>query len=299
VGRSGTTLLQAMLNAHPDISFLPEIHFIRNGVINQVLSNIYKKHGKDGILTEFRENRQFKRLKIPEASLIEDIRGSSDVAGQIHGNIIRFYRTEKGAKWIGEKEPRAIEWLKPLSHLYPSIKWIQIIRDPRDVLLSKQKAAWSQKRPSIIHIMIGAYQLELYKRAVQSESAMVYNLRYEKLINDPQDELKKLASFLGVPYSDTMVEYHKNAGELIADDERAWKENVFKPVVKNNTDKWKTGLSSFQIALVQQVVTFPFQELNYKKEKIPLGISVLAKLISLPLRMLISIMVARQLRRSL
>ena len=45
IGRSGTTLLQNILNSNPEINFIPEINYPRRFLFNR---NLYNKYLKDG-----------------------------------------------------------------------------------------------------------------------------------------------------------------------------------------------------------------------------------------------------------
>ena len=47
---------------------------------------------------------------------------------------------------------------------------------------------------------------------------------------------------------------------------RIWKENIFKPIIKNNKDKWKAGLTTLQASIVELVLRKQFEKLGYKRQ---------------------------------
>ena len=67
-------------------------------------------------------------------------------------------------------------------------------------------------------------------------------------------------------YNSDMLDFQKKAEELVFSEEKAWKENVFKPIIKNNKDKWKVGLTTLQASIVELVLRKQFEKLGYKRQ---------------------------------
>ena len=66
-----------------------------------------------------------------------------------------------------------------------------------------------------------------------------------------------------------MLYFQKKAGEIVFTDERTRKENVFKPLIKDNKNKWKEGLTQFQVGLVELALKNQFLKLGYNLQTRP------------------------------
>ena len=71
VGRSGTTLLQSMLNAHPEICFTPETHFVKRYLVPHLSGN--KCFSKANLIQSLAEDKYFSRLDVPLNDVIEKL----------------------------------------------------------------------------------------------------------------------------------------------------------------------------------------------------------------------------------
>ena len=86
VGRSGTSLLQSMLNAHKDISFPPETHFIRYYLI--------KKYNYDNVKNKLLEDENLKKLNL---DLIELVNASNSLR-DFYVSLLKSYINRKNKR---------------------------------------------------------------------------------------------------------------------------------------------------------------------------------------------------------
>ena len=147
--RSGTTLLQRMVDAHPDIAITRQ---------SRCIPNYYEKRKgltPEGLVTpelvdRLVEERRFKNLEIGREEL-ESLAGSgkqvpfeSFVTG-----IFNHYGAVQGKRLVGDKTPRYVRSIPTLHDLWPETKFVHLIRDGRDVFLSMMnwKKARQLRRP--------------------------------------------------------------------------------------------------------------------------------------------------------
>jgi hypothetical protein len=267
VGRSGTTLLQNMLNSHPDIAFIPEINYTRRFLFNEKLLNIYRQD-KNEFLIYLKNDKWIKRLddKILEAINLEKIQ-ESDFAYDLYKEILNINCKINKKSIAGDKDPRSVELVKKISGIIPDIYWINIVRDPRDVLLSKKATDWSKNSKVLKHIFAGRVQLYLAETWRNKYPNSFYELYYEDLISNPEEELIKICRLLNLDYDSKMLDFTDSADKLVAEDELAWKKGVFSPVNKDNQSKWKEDLDVNSIAMVESLITPAFKLYSYKKSK--------------------------------
>ncbi|MFW6026547.1 MAG: sulfotransferase family protein [Candidatus Woesearchaeota archaeon] len=272
LGRSGTSLLQSILNAHTQIAFLPETHFLRKYVLSGKIKN---KKG-EAIKNILNNDLNFKRAQIPPKEIIQNQKVVND-GKRLFDNLCQLYLNRKGKKIIGDKDPRNLDYLKQLYKLYPNGKFVHIKRDPRDIIVSRIKASWSSSYPFILHpLIINAQYKKAIKLSKQIKNAFLYEIYYEKLINEPEEEVKKLCNFLDVNYENTMLNYTDSSKELVSENEMDWKKETFKPILKKNYNKWKKYFNNKQIYIIQILCKDIFKGNEYKREKIKPNVLLIA-----------------------
>ena len=279
VGRSGTTLLQNMLNNHPDIAFIPEINYTRRFLFNNHLSKIHTK-GKEEFISYLKNDKWISRLDDGIISKLNfDQISRSSFAIDIYDQILSFSCELAKKPIAGDKDPRSLELVSKINRIIPNIHWIHIIRDPRDVLLSKMKADWSKDKAILKHIFATRIQLYLALKWKQLLPKTFTELYYEDLITDPENTLKTLCSSINIEYNPRMLNYEESATRLVAKDEYSWKKEVFSPIMQSNQSKWKKGLNDWQVVLVENLVEPAFDDYNYEKSSHNLNIFQRLKLL--------------------
>jgi hypothetical protein len=195
--RSGTTWLQQMLDAHPDINCRGE------GLLHQHLAAPLAK-----IMSERRA-----ALAAKNAGLFRHTGGflppsPDDDAALLRMAVLLELRRQCGGgsyKAVGEKTPENVFFFPELKALFPQAKFIGIARDPRDVLTS----AWHFFRggsddgaAKSDFIRLALPSLESGARAmlalVEANPADCVAVTYESLLQAPAPVLSHLCRFLGV-----------------------------------------------------------------------------------------------------
>ena len=291
VGRSGTSLLQSILNSHSKISFLPETKFLRSYVLKKnfkITKSNYKK-----ITSQFKSDKRLKRLKID----LDEALQINNTMYDIYQYILETKLINQNKSNIGDKDPKLIEKINRLHHFFPNSKIIHIIRDPRDVVLSRTKAKWSQKYPFYFHAIIYYMQLSLGIKSGRSKYKENYiEVLYENLIKNPDYELSRIIKFLNLDLKKNMLNFKESSKELVSEDELEWKKETFLPIKKNNFNKWKLGLTNFQSFIIESICFFHIKKFNYKNEIKLLSFKMLFVLIIQPFLFLLNILYRLKLK---
>jgi len=121
-------------------------------------------------------------------------------------------------KWIGDKTPRYTNSLPSLLRIFPQARFINIVRDPRDVAMARmhqaRRAGMAEKvaegtADRIQFIREGAADWARCVAPVESFAAehpnILHTLHYETMIADPAGEARKLFRFLGVRHDEALI----------------------------------------------------------------------------------------------
>jgi hypothetical protein len=218
--RSGTTLLQRIVDAHSQIAIASE---------SQWIARYYNRRiglTPDGIVTpdlvpKLLEHPKFHRLAISGEVLEELVEpgGPIEYAAFV-SQLFDHYGRARGKPLAGDKTPNYTRQIHVLHRLWPRAKFVHLIRDGRDVCLSllnwKRKAArMAELFPTWEEDPIATAALCWERDVGQGREQgrllgpeSYDEIRYESLVTRPEEEVRGLCSFLGVPYEPAMLEFH-------------------------------------------------------------------------------------------
>src|SRR5690606_5645479 len=114
VGRSGTSLLQSMLHAHPDIEFLPETQFLRKYVLKNIHKQFRDEGDKQDFLERLQKDEKLNRIKVDLEALVLE---SSSYRQAYH--LLLEKAAQGKAAYIGDKDPRFLDFIPQLHQVSP------------------------------------------------------------------------------------------------------------------------------------------------------------------------------------
>ena len=267
VGRSGTSLVQSMLAAHPDVAFLPETGFLRRYAFGRVLEKQYRRDGIESVVGQIDADLRIENLGITSAEIVEPfVNGTqqfTDIA--CYRRILALFALRCGKSTIGDKDPRLIEFLPFVKKCFPRARVLHVVRDPRDVLASKQKAAWSKGRSWWEHVFANRVQFEIGHRSGRKMFGERYQVVfYEELLERPEETLARVCEHLDLSFAPSMLDFSAAARQLVRPDELDWKRETTGILKRHNTGKWRDSLTAFQTAIVERMCTWTMKFGHYE-----------------------------------
>ncbi len=266
-GRSGTTLLQMMLNAHPALSISGEFHFF-DQIYN--LKNEIPTIQKDNDLQNFlnRVPHTFSMRYIQDVDYmlekvgikIKELPATQRTYERFFHELLEFHREKCNAQRSGEKTPVSVRYLPEILEMYPNAKIIHIIRDPRAVIASLLKMP-NNSKDVIIHAASWRSDIWSALEFAHKNNSNFITTHYEDLVKNPRAALNKIVKFLDEPFDDKMLQYQHNASTMLKDE--PWKEGTFKGVYESSILKWQTQLSNAQICLIELITGSLMKKFGY------------------------------------
>ena len=263
--RSGTSLLQRIVNAHPQIAITPETHWIprlfekRKGLTPEDMVTTE-------LISRLLEQARFTRLGIGREELLAMIAGGRPVSySSLVTAIFDSYGDAQGKALVGDKTPGYVRRMNTLHALWPQARFVHLIRDGRDVYLSMRhrplhdlKAGafdtWSEKP-----VLTAALWWELNVRGGRKAgnllgAGLYYEIRYESLVAHPREECETLSAFLGLPYDDAMLRFNET--------QRKKKER--RPITPGLRD-WRTQMPAQDLERFEAAAGGLLEELGYAR----------------------------------
>ena len=214
--RSGTTLLQRMLDAHPDLAVIHEASFIPS--VHRAL----REAGSGGSTAEAADwllgYRKFHVLGLSEAAVTEVAERTSTFVEFVSELFTEVGRS-KGKPFVGEKCPGYVMHLSLLGELFPWTRFVHVVRDGRDVALSALE--WEGHGPSMRYALwedepVAVCALWWRRRVSAGRAAgrmlgpgRFREVRYEALVQRPEEAVRDLAGFLELPFDQRMLRFHE------------------------------------------------------------------------------------------
>jgi len=218
--RSGTTLLQRLADAHPELAIVHETLWIP-GFYERLVGLTPEGDVTPALLPRLLEHRRFGQLGIGADELERLFEAMAPVHyGRFVAALFDRYGAQRGKRLVGDKSPGYVRSIPVLHELWPRAKFVHLIRDGRDVCLSAigwakadrvfaDLGTWPDE-PVITAALWWERSVRLGREAGHALPAGLYHeLRYERLVDDPEAACRALCGFLGVGYDATMLRFHE------------------------------------------------------------------------------------------
>jgi hypothetical protein len=210
VSRSGTTLLKEMLDSHSALAIPTESYFVpqlltRHGGcvdVEAFLDDV----GRLERVREWGVTPELVRERLPESPTAEEaIRA-----------IYRAYADLRGKPRYGDKTPIYMQRLGVLERVFPEGQYVHLIRDGRDAALSflgmRRCASFNPARARGVAAFAAQWRWEV--RAARElgrrlGSGRYFELTYERLVAEPEHQVRQVCEFLGLEYEPAMLAYHE------------------------------------------------------------------------------------------
>lgn len=215
-GRSGTTLLRAMFDSHPEMAIPPESHFL----VPMALKRRRFENGgifrSEAFVAELVPRYGFRRWDLDPDLLTSEL---AQAEPRSYEEAIRVvfttYARSHGKNRYGEKTPHNVSHIALLSGLFPEGRFIHLIRDGRDVALSYLAAEFGSRSVGDAAIYWRRFVGEGRKGGADIGADRYIEVRYEDLTADPVKTLQRLCAFIEIDYHPDMLSYHERAGSLL------------------------------------------------------------------------------------
>lgn len=142
--------------------------------------------------------------------------------------------------------------------------YIYMFRDGRDVACSFKKALVGEKHIYHLARKWKEDQEKCLEIAHRLPANRFLKLSYEDLIQNADEEMRRVCSFMGIELkSEVFAYYQSQESKATASAGEMWS-NVTRPVMQNNFNKYRHQLSGEEISIFEQVAGDILLELGYE-----------------------------------
>lgn len=231
--RSGTTILQSLLAAHPEVISFPESKFF------QYL--FYDKFKCPGKLPSRME--AFFRDEINRPELLQgfDDRQTLETKVSWFVEVLDGLAAEQNKSIWLEKTPEHIYFIEDIQRLLPDAKFIHILRNSMDTIASLHDAtrnyheAWGPGW-DLNHCINRWKEAKLISHKYANNPRHIL-VKYEDILENKVKKLEELCHFMGIDYDGKMlVNYQEKAAKLSLN--LPWHKGIERDVKSSNVHKY-------------------------------------------------------------
>jgi len=283
--RSGTTMMGRILNNHEKVHTFPELHFFE-----QLWSSNEKKNNLSNeealkvaaLLLNISRDGYFAKKHTQDFSeeatrIVNSISAAEITSLKIFSSVILSEAKRNGKEFPCDQTPQNVFYIREVLEAFPDSFFINMVRDPRDVLLSQKRKwkrrflggshatwyetirAWTNYHPITIS--------KLWNAAIRAGKSVndkrVMTVQFEELLKNPDNTIEHICNQIGISFSPKLKEV-PHVGSSSGMD----KKDV-KGINPDRAQGWgKGGLNKTEIWFCQRNCGTNMTQLGYESIKV-------------------------------
>jgi Sulfotransferase family len=266
--KSGTTLLMALLDGHPQLLVLPEETAYFPTAVNK-----YERRGRRAqfeYLTEESLSRilfggpaEWERVDyehFPMAEFRERFEraafGPANAGKDLLVIMMETYAETLGvgldsiARWV-EKTPANRRFIPQILQRFPRAKLLLTLRDPRAILAAQIALEKTRRTREFSVYYCASHWLQAARLALRAEAGDLpaLNTRYEDLVSEPAAAMERVCRFLEISFEREIVLRPTKLGKLWRGNSAT--EREFSVIISERAESWREELSKNEIGWVE------------------------------------------------
>jgi hypothetical protein len=278
MGRSGSTLLEFLLDAHPNVNIPLESRFIIHLYYKYSSRTNWTIDDKKNFIADlYKDKKLISFWKIDKRQLENDILNTAstvtffELCRIITANYISFYPKEK-IKIQGSKNPIYGLWSEVLYQLNEQSKFIHLVRNPMGVIASHKKLGKTNLSYYAFRWQFMNGKIERLKTKTPQS---FITITYEELTNNPNESIISICQFLGINFLNEQLNFYEIIRQqkvfLDTNNEKEKLEkfdthlkNLVNPIDTKIGESWKTTLNSKEINMVNYITEKTAMKYGYE-----------------------------------
>ena len=291
--RSGTTMLSRVFGNHPEVHAFNELHFFGNLEGRQLNNADLAKE----LLDIERSNFLKKVSKDEHWDEVETMLTDPISPVGVFQQFLTYETTKNNASVAVCQTPTNVYHLDKILESFDQFKVINMVRDPRDVLLS-QKNKWKRKflganEIPFFELLRAKFNYHPYTISKMWNTAVnrgrvkhqnVQTIRFEDLLQFPEKTIRDLCEFIGVSFDSSML-HVANIGSSSKQDQGV------DTVDSSKVFKWKKGgLSKAEIIISEKINLEIINQLGYEKSNKTFSLGLIYQFFKFPFHIFMALL---------
>jgi hypothetical protein len=261
VRRSGTTLLRVMLDRHSQLAVPDESYFVP-----QLADRHRRGIDVGSFVDDLRRLPTLREWDVPVEEVEPRLRPGMP-PGEAIAAVYETHAARRGKSRWGDKTPMYMQHLRLLERLFPDARFVHLIRDGRDAALSFLAMpdgivtrTWAHPGSPAAFACQWRSEVAAARRLGRRVGAGRYlEVRYERLVADPEEELRRICALAGLAFEPGMLDY---AGRVDVS-AKPHQQSLTRPPTPGLRD-WRSQMAPGDVAAFEVVAGDLLRELGYE-----------------------------------
>ena len=264
--RSGTTLMYSILQASGEFA-LYQAETLLLEVCRTKYGNPKSDKNYERFINDWTKSKQFYRSGLDTEEFVIGARDHRGSYVEFMKYFMECIAEKQGKKRWAEQTPSHIFNMRELSEAFPGAKFIHVIRDGRDVAVSRLKLGWTgtKSKDPMKSLIFAAKSWEISVKAGRAYGKDLgdnyLEVYYEDIIHNLDDVLEKVNNCIGANITRQMVE-SSSIGSL------GKANTAFKydgaGISAKNLGRWRRQLSDKDICILHSAIGDTLVQLGYE-----------------------------------
>jgi hypothetical protein len=265
-GRSGTTLLRAMLDSHPDMAVPNESHFVVQFARHRGRYESGGGFDRERFERDLLGHWAFRRWGLPDEKVVAALEADPPAGFPAAvRTVYEAYARHHGKTRYADKTPSYVLSMDLLASAFPEARFIHLIRDGRDVALSYLDADFGSRTLGQAAVYWNRFVRAGRAAGERCGPARYREVRYEALVAEPERVLREICEFVGLAFDERMLRYHEGADRLVPSlSHHEHHRNLYKPPTAGLRD-WRRDLAPRDVAVFEALAGDLLVELGYER----------------------------------
>jgi hypothetical protein len=215
--RSGTTLVEQILASHREVRAGGELE-----VMSKIVSDLPGLLGNPAPFPECLGGLTRRNIEQPARRY-----------------IAALAEIGQGAARVTDKLPHYFLSLGLIDLLLPSARVVHCIRDPRDTCLSNYFIQMNANHPYTASLEHLGHYYRIYQRLMAHWRSVLrirmHEVRYEELVSNPEEEIRRLLDFCGLAWDEGCLNFHENRRPVATPSYN----QVRRPIYNQSVQRWR------------------------------------------------------------
>lgn len=257
-GRSGTSLLRAMLNAHPNLHLTHEASFYLDPRGNALASD-----GR-AWFERYARSFSFAFLGVSRSEVTDHLDGvATTTRRDAVAAVMRAAAAQHGKARFGDKTPAHAQQLATIASEFPDARIVHVVRDPRGVVSSLAAMPWATSSNGL-NAFFAAQQVKAIDRFAASGGG-VCTVRLEDLVVRPEEEMRRVLDFVGEDWDAAVLDHTAHGGGADLPP-FPWFAEAARPVTAPTGAPAPFDLSPAWIRSIERTAAWTLREHGYERD---------------------------------
>ncbi len=267
-GRSGTTLLRMMLNAHPRIYLTHEASFYLS------TAGIKRETPLADWVQYFSRTPSFAWLGLDPKQIQNQL--PAQARCQQWPLAFQAMMREKAGQYqkprYGDKTPLHSLYLGRIRKDFDSPRIVHVVRDPRAATASLLRMPWA---PS--SVFLNAHYCDQQVKAIIAHADHLYELRLEDLLSDPKGTMTGVLQYIGEDWDDAVLDHARHAPVNDMPPFPWFAGARRNPGVPTGAPAWQKQLSPAWIRIIEEICALTMKRYRYPRAELAREASALRR----------------------